>query len=122
MTGVDFLIDTNIFIYIHEAKEEVEPFLHYELAYSSITKIELLGYSQLNNNQILLIEQMLNDCSELKISDEVINKAIILKRNYNIKLPDAIIAATALLNNLPLVTADKGFEKIDELSLIEVRI
>ena len=36
---------------------------------------------------------------------------------YNIKLPDAIIAATAIEQNLTLITADTGFEKIKELNL-----
>jgi predicted nucleic acid-binding protein len=33
-------------------------------------------------------------------------------------LPDAIIASTSLIYGLPLVTADKGYSKIEELDLI----
>jgi hypothetical protein len=40
-----------------------------------------------------------------------------LRRKYNIKLPDAIIAASAIESDLVLMTADSGFKKIDELQL-----
>jgi predicted nucleic acid-binding protein len=45
-----------------------------------------------------------------------------LKKKYSIKLPDAIIAATAIWYKIPLITADKGFEKIEELELILLEI
>jgi hypothetical protein len=47
MNGVDFVVDTNILIYIHEGKKEVEPFISYSLAVSFVTEIELLGFSKL---------------------------------------------------------------------------
>ena len=49
-------------------------------------------------------------------------KKKMLKRKYNIKLPDAIIASTCLTYKLPLVTADKGFSRILELDLFMIEI
>ncbi|MCR5456443.1 MAG: PIN domain-containing protein [Bacteroidales bacterium] len=40
-----------------------------------------------------------------------------MRRTYGTKLPDAIVAATAIECNVPLITADKGFRKIKELQL-----
>ena len=40
-----------------------------------------------------------------------------LRRIYKTKLPDAIIAATAMVHGLPLITADVGFKKIEGLRL-----
>lgn len=40
-----------------------------------------------------------------------------LRKKYHIRLPDAIISATAIENDLTLITADKGFEKLEELKL-----
>lgn len=40
------------------------------------------------------------------------------RKHYKIKLPDAIIAATAIVNQIPLITADKVFEQIKELNLV----
>ena len=39
------------------------------------------------------------------------------KRLLNRAFPDAIVAASAIVNNLPLITADKGFNQIEELNL-----
>jgi predicted nucleic acid-binding protein len=44
--------------------------------------------------------------------------AIHIKQNVKMKLPDAIVAATAIKNNLPLVTADKDFKKVANLDLV----
>jgi hypothetical protein len=52
----------------------------------------------------------------------MIDQTIQLKRNYQIKLPDAIIAATSIANKVPLVSADKGFSKIKELDLVLLKI
>lgn len=49
-----------------------------------------------------------------RIKQEVIN----LRRSYPIKLPDCIVAATAIYMDFPLITADKGFNKIEELNLM----
>ncbi|WP_084163984.1 PIN domain-containing protein [Olivibacter sitiensis] len=45
-------------------------------------------------------------------------QTIQIKRKYKIKLPDTIIASTSLVYGVPLVTADKGFSKLEELDLI----
>jgi predicted nucleic acid-binding protein len=45
-------------------------------------------------------------------------KYLLIKRAYTIKLPDAIIAASALAFDMPLITADFGFQKINELKVI----
>jgi predicted nucleic acid-binding protein len=50
----------------------------------------------------------------VKIKEQTIQ----LKKEYNIKLPDAIIAATSIIYKIPLVTADKSFSKIEALDLI----
>ena len=41
-----------------------------------------------------------------------------LRRAYKIKLPDVIIAATAIENKLQLITADKRLKQVRELNLL----
>ena len=85
-----------------------------------ITSVAAIGISFLGsillslqfNNQ----PQTFNLLSWIKIKEQTIE----LRKKHSIKLPDAIIAATSLVYGLPLVTADKGFSKIDELDLILV--
>ena len=48
------------------------------------------------------------------------NKIVELRNTYRLKLPDAIVAATAIINNIVLVTADSDFKKIKELQLITI--
>ncbi|MEN9547628.1 MAG: hypothetical protein RIR12_219 [Bacteroidota bacterium] len=43
---------------------------------------------------------------------------IALKQKHKAKLPDPIIAASAIVEGLALVTADKAFKRFDDLSLI----
>jgi len=55
--------------------------------------------------------------------DELSNKntCIYIRNKYKIKIPDAIIAATAIEFNIPLLTSDQGFEKVKELDLIYIQ-
>ena len=53
------------------------------------------------------------------IDDEIINKTIELRKKYKIKLPDTIIAATAIVNGFILISHNfKDFQKITELNFI----
>jgi predicted nucleic acid-binding protein len=52
------------------------------------------------------------------MNSQIKQKVISLKQSYKIKLPDAIIAATAIVYNLPFITSDADFKKIKELQLI----
>jgi predicted nucleic acid-binding protein len=46
------------------------------------------------------------------------NFVIDLRRRYHIKLPDSIIMATSLYLNIPIITADKDYSKVEEIDLI----
>ena len=52
---------------------------------------------------------------------EIKEKTIELRKSYNIKLPDAIIASTAIINSVPLLSADTIFSKITELNYIKLQ-
>jgi predicted nucleic acid-binding protein len=60
----------------------------------------------------------LNNCLQIDLNNKIKEQTIQLKKQNQIKLPDAIIAATAIVNKVPLVTADKGFSKVKGLNLI----
>ena len=54
------------------------------------------------------------------IDDEIIEKTIELRKKHKIKLPDAIIAATAIVNNFTLISHNfNDFQKITELNFID---
>ncbi|SMO45089.1 type II toxin-antitoxin system VapC family toxin [Gracilimonas mengyeensis] len=85
---------------------------------SVITKIEVLGYNAPPKHYSILSEFM-NDSNILELSEEVVNHCIEIRKTYSIKLPDAIIAATALTHDLSLITRNmQDFEKIPELNIL----
>ena len=68
------------------------------------------------------IGNFLNDCTIIDIYTRIKTYTLDIKQKQKVKLPDAIIAATALFLDIPLITADKGFKKIKgiKLNLFEV--
>jgi len=87
-----------------------------ELNISAINKIELLGFS--------FVEQSLIDFVSFAeiypIDDQTIDMTIDLRKKHKIKLPDAIVAATAIINGFTVITHNiKDFQKITELQVID---
>ena len=117
MNGIDFVADTNALIYLLNGNSCMLPFLNKNLAFSVISEMELLSFSGISEAEENNIKALLNDCEEISLLKDVKEKAIELRKKYKTKLPDAIVAASAIVNNLPLITADKGFNQIQELNL-----
>ena len=118
MNGGKLFIDTNIFINIGSGNFNLDEKLTGKtLYYSVITEIELLGFHGISEYEKNFFAEILNQCILLDISYAIRIKAIDLRRRYKLKTPDAVIAASAIELNIPLLTADKGFNKIKELKL-----
>jgi predicted nucleic acid-binding protein len=118
MNGVKYLADTNCFIYLLDESPLLLPFTDDNWAYSYITEIELLSKKGISRQEETVIREMLESCYKITHSQMLTERVIALKRSNNIKLPDAIITATAQLMQLPLITADKGFANIKEIDCI----
>lgn len=83
--------------------------------------MELLGYSSISQKEIDIIKNFLSLCKIENILTEIKEKTIELRKSYNIKLPDAIIASTAIINSIPLLSADTIFSKITKLNFIKLQ-
>ena len=112
MSGIDYIADTNAIVYLLAGNSCMQPFLQKRLAVSVITVMELLSFPGIDSNEETTIREFLKNCEVLDISEAVREKAISIRRMYKLKLPDAIIAATACENSIPLLTADTGFLKV----------
>ena len=114
------ILDSNIIIY--STKPEYE-FLREFIAenspsVSAVSYVEVLGYHKLDKEEKQLLEDFFDSSNILQISKEVTVKAVELRQLQKMTLGDFLIAATALVNNLPLIVNNtKDFEWIDELKL-----
>ncbi len=123
MSGNSILIDTNIALYLLNGDNTIAELLNGKDVYLSfISELELLGFQDLRDEDVPLIEEFLNSCIIVDLNQAIKKITIELKRAQKIKLPDAIIAATSKYMNLPLISADQGFEKITELQFIKYEL
>jgi predicted nucleic acid-binding protein len=124
MGRMKYLYDTNIFIYYLADEPTVsswfaEEFLNlHEVLFSPIIRVELLSFAGLSKEEEQAIEDLLSQFNSVPLLREIKNYTIQLKRQYKIKLPDAIIAATALHTDASLVTRNiDDFQGIAELKI-----
>jgi predicted nucleic acid-binding protein len=118
MSGNSALLDSNIIIYL--SKREIPlSFLDQfdEHHISVITYMEVLGYEFRDPKEEEFIREILGVFRILYIDQRIADMTIEIRRKAHIRLPDAIIAATAKVANLRLVTRN-----IDDFSKIEIQI
>ncbi len=115
------LLDTNIIIYILKGDTEIAKAVNDKLGVISfVTEIELLGKKNITASDKFSIEKFLNDCISVEYYLSLKRRTILLRSTYGLKLADAFIAATALEFDIPLVSADKVYDKVKELNFIKI--
>lgn len=99
--------------------EQFEQALVEGAAISVITTIEVLGWRGHDAASRLSAEKLLGCMDEISLSTGVVQQTISLRTLYSIKLPDAVIAATALTSDLKLMTRNLAdFERVAGLRVI----
>lgn len=89
---------------------------------SFITELELIGFKTISPDEERQIESLLAESIIIPLNSSIKKEYIMLRKRYPLKLADAVIAATAITFDLPLITADKQFGGILELSLIHYAV
>jgi len=118
MSGIKYLLDTNLVLGLLKATPEVveivvsRELLASSCAYSAVTRMELLGYRNITNDEERLITDRLSKFTYLAITTEIEDLAIALRRTRKVKLPDALVAGTALHHGLELLTLDRALISI----------
>jgi predicted nucleic acid-binding protein len=64
------------------------------------------------------VKLFLDECQIIPLHNEIKNNCIEMKQKHKIKTPDAIVASTANFLNIPLLTADRGFENLSETKVL----
>ena len=100
-----FLVETNNFILLFN-DSLAEPLPDGEIVCSVITEMELLSFPDITPSEETLIRKMLSDMTVYDTDQAVKEEATRLRRTAKLKLPDAIIVATATCHHAALVTND----------------
>lgn len=88
---------------------------------STITEVELFSFSSLSEDESERIERILKTVAILPLDSRLARTAAELRRTYGLKIPDSIIAATALFTNSTLVTRNiRDFKKVPNLILVSI--
>lgn len=118
MSGVKYLLDTNYILGLLKSTPEVlsevtgRAILTVECGYSAITRMELLGFPGITTAEELLIQERLAQLTYWPLTSTIEDVAIAVRRTRKVKLPDAIIAATAIHLQLELLTLDVGLQSV----------
>jgi predicted nucleic acid-binding protein len=119
----EYLIDTNVVIdnFGNMLPEKAKAFVSsFVPVVSVVTKIEVLGWPNATKQQLSPLYGFMETAILLTIDESVIEKTISIRQAKKIGLGDAILAATALRNNLKLMTHNtKDFKDIEGLQLID---
>ena len=110
------IFDTNVIIFISKNIIKVENLISPDIkpSISIITYIEALGYKFETTEDLLYMQQICSSFQLVNISDLIVLETINLRKKHRIKLPDAIIYATAIVENVPLLTNNtKDFIALD---------
>ena len=98
------IFDSNVLIYLSKYILKPEDIIKGRPAISVITKIETLGFQFKNPTEFILLSDLCNQLEIIQLTDEIATTTIDIRQHNKIKLPDAIIYATALVYKLPLLT------------------
>jgi hypothetical protein len=123
--GPRYLIDSNVIIDYtalrlpQKGSDFVEQLFNSDFLISVVVKIEVLGFDDVPE-KLLAMEEFVNTAILLPLDEAVMKQAILLRRKYKkLKLGDSIIAATAIVYNLVLISRNtKDFENIEGLEVI----
>jgi len=119
MNGDNIVIDTSLIINLFNGVGTIEPLItNRDLFVSIISEIEVLSFPNLSSQQKQLIKDFLSECFIVDIEPAIKDLTIEIRAKSKIKLPDAVIAATAIYYDMPLLTMDKGFNRIAELDAV----
>ena len=86
---------------------------------SVITEIEALSWINPDKSKESIVQEFIQDATVLGLTPDVISECVKIRRSKKIKTPDAIIAATAIVHSITLITSDSDFNNIQGLQVID---
>jgi predicted nucleic acid-binding protein len=109
------MLDTNIVLHALKGNEGLINILHdQDLYLTQISQLELLSYPKITEAETLSIQRFIAQIPIVEFNAAIVQETIRLRKTYNIGLPDAIIAASALFLDIPLITTDTDFKRVEQ--------
>lgn len=119
MNGNKILFDTNAVIYFINSSFDIN---NINIFISVISEIELLSYQKITQGAENKIRYFLNNnVNIINLDENIKNETISIRKNFNIKIPDAIIIAIAKVNNLSILKQDEGILKFNEKNSVKIQ-
>jgi predicted nucleic acid-binding protein len=119
------LLDTNVLIYnlqgalSADVKATIRHAMDAKQAYISvITRIEVLGWKGYNDTTLQQMGQLLSKLIEIPLTEAVVQDTIRVRKEFGLKLPDAVIAASAMVQGIALLTGNvDDFKRVANLQV-----
>lgn len=122
-----YTLDTNVILYYLKDDPDTVSFLrkifsqNVSLYVSAITELELFAFSNLSATEEALIEKLLTTVAVISVDSHIARLAALIRRQWRLKVPDSVIAATAMFTGSTLLTRNaRDFQKVPRLSLRKV--
>lgn len=101
MSGNRLFVDTNIILYFFKGETEVVDLIaDKDLLVSVISEIELLSFPKLTSGEEEKVKEFMENCTVIDLKPEVKQLTIEFRKKYRLKLPDAVIVASAFFEKL----------------------
>jgi predicted nucleic acid-binding protein len=119
-----YLLDTNILIYFlndqipEDTYQKVKDIIKQSFNISVITKLELLGWNKYTEENFAVAKRFISNASVINFNDNIVDTTIEMMRKNKLDLADAIIAVTAINNNLTLVT--RNAKDVSNIARLEI--
>ncbi len=123
MSGERFLLDTNAIVALLQGNPAVLDRVRDAewVGISIISHLEFLSFTGLTDDDRLCFRDFLQEVHRIALQEDqrdLIDLIVAIRTRTSVKLPDAIIAATAITNRAKLVSADKSLRHIANLDLV----
>jgi len=120
-----YLLDSNVVsnyfagVFGEKAMQLIAEILDKGPNLSVITAIEALCWRIEDKDKENIVQAFVNEANILYINRDIAGKCVVIRLSKKIKLPDAVIAATAIAHRMTLLTSDQDFNSIPSLNVLD---